>query len=93
MEETLKILVDRFQKGLLTTPNIQVTNMRVSDEVLDFTDDDPNPNIGRVINFERCLIKKSQLTRIKISNGNFEVGFCTESTLENCTFESTNFQE
>ena len=36
MQETLKILVDRYKKGLLTTPNIQVTNMILSAEVLNF---------------------------------------------------------
>ncbi len=38
MEKKLTILVDRYQKGLLTTPNIQVTNMIVFDEVLNFPD-------------------------------------------------------
>lgn len=27
MGDTLKILVDRYKKGLLNTPNIQVTDM------------------------------------------------------------------
>ena len=85
MEETLKMLVDRYQKGLLTTPNIQVTNMILSDEVLNFS--------SMELSFSNCMVKKSQLTSIKISNGNFELGFFTESTLENCTFQSTNFQE
>ena len=89
MEETLKMLVDRYQKGLLTTPNIQVTNMILSDEVLNFPDDTTSMDVS----FSNCMVKKSQLTSIKISNGNFELGFFTESTLENCTFESTNFQE
>lgn len=92
MEETLKILVDRYNKGLLTTPNIQVTNMILSDEVLNFPDYTTRMDVMDV-SFSNCLVKKSQLTSIKISNGDFESGFFTESTLENCTFESTNFQE
>lgn len=54
---------------------------------------DPDPMMGMNCSFSNCLVKKSQLTRIKISNGNFELGFFTESNLENCTFQSTNFQE
>jgi uncharacterized protein YjbI with pentapeptide repeats len=45
------------------------------------------------LSFSRCMIKKSELTSIKICNGNFESGFFTEFTLENCIFENTNFQE
>jgi len=89
MKETLQILVDRYKTGLLTTPNIQVTNMIFSDKVLNFSDDTTSMDVS----FRNCMVKKSQLTRIKISNGNFEFGFFTESTLENCTFESRNFQE
>jgi hypothetical protein len=36
MKETLKILVDRYKKGLLTT-NIQLINMILSDEMLILT--------------------------------------------------------
>ena len=45
------------------------------------------------VSFSNCMIKKSELTSIKICNGNFELGVFTESTLENCIFENTNFQE
>lgn len=89
MEETLTILVDRYKKGLLKTPNIQVINMRLFDEVVNF----PYYPTSIDVSFSNCLVKKSQLTSIKISNGDFELGFFTESTLENCTFENTNFQE
>ncbi len=33
---TLKSLVDNYKQGLLDTLNIQITNMRLSDEVLKF---------------------------------------------------------
>jgi uncharacterized protein YjbI with pentapeptide repeats len=92
MEETLKILVDRYKKGLLTTPNIQLINMRFSDEMLIFPDT-MDDNFCMDVCFSWCLMKKSDLTSIKICNGNFESGFFTESTLENCIFENTNFQE
>ena len=95
MEKKLNILVDRYEKGLLNTPNIQVTNMIVFDEVLNFPDYTTSDDDSLTMNmsFCRCLVKNSQLKRIKISNANFESGFFTGSTLENCTFESTNFQE
>lgn len=88
MEKTLKNLVDHYKKGLLTTPNIQVTNMILSDEVLDFLDDSVMD-----VSFSFCLVKDSQLTSITIYNGNFELGHFIESTLENCTFVNTHFQE
>ena len=74
IEETLKILVDRYKKRLLNTPNIQLINMRFSDEMLIFADimDD---DLGINVIFSRCMIKKSELTNIKISNENFESGF------------------
>jgi uncharacterized protein YjbI with pentapeptide repeats len=92
MKETLKILVDRYKKGLLTTPNIQLINMILSDEMLIFADN-MDDDLGMDVSFSNCMVKKSELTGIKICNGNFEVGLFTESTLENCIFESTNFQE
>ena len=69
--------------------------MIVFDEVLNFPNDTTSDDDSFTMNmsFCRCLVKKSQLTRIKISNANFESGFFTGSTLENCTFESINFQE
>jgi len=90
MKETLKILVDRYKKGLLTTPNIQLIHMILSDEVLNFSYElQQSMNVS----LSRCLVKKSQLTRIKTSNGDFASGFFTESILENCTFENTFFNE
>lgn len=91
MEETLKSLVDRYREGLLPTPNIQVTDMVLSDETILFADN-IDDNLGDV-SFSNCMVKNSSLTSIKICNGNFELGFFTESTFKNCTFESTNFQE
>lgn len=86
---TLKSLVDNYKQGLLDTPNIQITNMRLSDEVLKF----PTYTLSLDVSFSNCLVTKSFLTNIKISNGNFELGFFTQSTFENCTFKRTNFQE
>ena len=89
MARTLKNLVDNYKQGLLDTPNIQITNMRLSDEVLNF----PSYTLSLDVSFSNCLVKKSYLTSIKISKGNFELGFFTQSTFENCTFKRTNFQE
>ena len=85
MEETLKNLIDRHKKGLLTTPNIQLINMILSDEMVTVSDAN--------VSFCRCLIKKSELTAIKIFDANCESAFFTESSFKNCIFESTNFQE
>ena len=59
MEETLKILVDRSKKGLLTTPNIQVTNMILSDEVLNFPDDTTSMDVSFFSNGNVWLKKVS----------------------------------
>jgi len=91
MEQKLQRLVDRYQQGLLPTPNIQVTDMVLSDETIVFVND-IDDNLGDVT-FSSSMVKNSSLTSIKICNGNFELGFFTESTFNNCTFESANFQE
>jgi len=55
MEETLKILVDSYKKGLLTTTNIQVINMILSDEVLNSPDDTTSMDLS----LSNCMGKKS----------------------------------
>jgi uncharacterized protein YjbI with pentapeptide repeats len=85
MTQSLQNLVDRYKKKLLSIPNIQLTNMVLSDEVLLIPDMDSS--------FTRCMINKSELTDIKICNGNFDCGFFTHSALKNCIFENSSFQE
>lgn len=76
---------------MLPTPNIQVTDMVLSDETI-ICSDNIDDNLGDV-SFSNSMVKNSSLTSMNICNGNFELGFFTESTFKNCTFESTNFQE
>lgn len=66
--------------------------MVLSDKILIFADN-MNDDLGMNMNFSNCMIKKSELTSIKICNGNFKLGLFTEFTLENCICENTNFQE
>jgi hypothetical protein len=74
IKKTLKILVDRYKKGLLSTPNIQLINMRVSDEMLIFPDP-INYDFWIDLSFSWGVIKKSQLTSIKVCFGNFASAF------------------
>lgn len=80
MRQTLKFLMDSYRQGLLTPPNIQIIDAILSDEVLNFPDS-YNDGMSMDVTFSNCLIKKSNLTSIKISHGNFELGFFTESIL------------
>lgn len=81
MAKTLKNLIESYQKGELSTPNIQVTDMVLSDETILFAEN-IDDNLGDV-SFSNCMVKNSSLTSIKICNGNFELGFFTESTFKN----------
>jgi uncharacterized protein YjbI with pentapeptide repeats len=88
MSETLKNLIECYQKGELNTPNLQIIDKIFSDEVINLPDD-----VLLDLTFSRAFLEKSRLTKIKFCNGSFGSSFLKDCFLENCVFANINFQE
>ena len=88
MTKTLKNLIECYQKGELSTPNIQVIDKIFSDEMINLPDD-----VLLDLTFSRAFFEKSRLTKIRFCNGSFGSSFFKDCFLENCVFSNINFQE
>ena len=88
MAETLKNLIESYDKGELSTPNIQVIEKRFSDEMINLPDD-----VLLDLTFSRAFFKKSRLTKIRFCNGSFEFSVFKDCFLENCVFSNIDFRE
>ena len=88
MAETLKNLIESYQKGNLSTPNIQVIDKIFSDEIINLPDD-----VLLDLTFSRAFFEKSRLTKIRFCNGSFGSSFFKDCFLENCVFSNIDFQE
>ena len=88
MTKTLKNLIECYQKGELSTPNIQVIDKIFSDEMINLPDD-----VLLDLTFSRAFFEKSRFTKIRFCNGSFGSSFFKDCFLENCVFSNINFQE
>lgn len=70
MAEKLKNLIESYQKGKLSTPNMQVIDKIFSDEIINLLDD-----VLLDLTFSRAFFEKSRLTKIRFCNGIFEMYF------------------
>lgn len=86
--ETLQNLIEYYQKGEFSTPNIQAINKIFSDERIYLPD-------GVLLNLtlSRAFFEKSHLTKIRFRNGSFASSFFKDYFLENCVFSNIDFQE
>ena len=83
-KKTLKNIIHNYHCGLLSTPNIQVFDKKLSDEIIKF------PNQQMVL--DSSAFKNSDLINMKFINVNFESSYFENCTFENCIFENTIFQ-
>lgn len=86
--KTLKNLIESYQKGELSTPNMQIIDKIFSDEIINLPDD-------RLLDltFSRAFFERSRLTKTKFYNGSFGSSFFKDCFLENCVFSNIHFQE
>ena len=88
MAETLKNLIESYQKGKLSTPNMQVIDKIFSDEIINLPD-----GVLLDLTFSWAFFEKSHLTKIRFRNGSFASSFFKDCFLENCVFSNIDFQE
>ena len=84
MIETLKSIIDSYNSGLLSTPNIQVVEKKLSDETIKFSSE-----LIDDLTFSCSTFKNSHLINMHFVNVNFESSFFEGCIIENCIFENT----
>jgi uncharacterized protein YjbI with pentapeptide repeats len=84
MGKTLKSIIDSYHSGLLSTPNIQVLDKKLSDETIKF----PSKLIADRT-FNSSTFKNSDLINMEFINVNFESSYFEKCLVENCIFENT----
>jgi uncharacterized protein YjbI with pentapeptide repeats len=88
MTETLKNLIECYQRGKLSTPNIQVIDKIFSDEMINLPDD-----VLLDLTFSRAFFEKSRLTKIRFCNGSFGSSFFKDSLFMDCIFVDSDISE
>jgi uncharacterized protein YjbI with pentapeptide repeats len=83
MSETLKSIIDSYHSGLLSTPNIQVFEKKLSDETIKF----PIELIAD-LTFDSSTFKNSDLINMEFINVNFESSYFEKCLVKNCIFEN-----
>jgi uncharacterized protein YjbI with pentapeptide repeats len=86
MSETLKSIINSYHSGLLSTPNIQVLDKKLSDETIKF----PSKLIADRI-FNSSTFKNSDLINMEFINVNFESSYFEKCLLENTILEAAEF--
>lgn len=88
MNKILKTIIDSYRSGLLSTPNIQVIEKKLSDETIRFP-----KKLMADLTFNSSAFKNSHLINMEFINVNFELSYFEKCLVENCIFENTIFQE
>ena len=88
MAETLKNLIESYQKGKLSTPNMQVIDKIFSDEIINLPDD-----VLLDLTFSRAFFEKSRLTKIRFCNGSFGSSFFKDCLFMDCIFLDSEISE
>jgi uncharacterized protein YjbI with pentapeptide repeats len=81
MNETLKSIIDSYRSDLLSPPNIQVFEKKLSDETIKF----PNKLMAD-LTFDSCTFKNLDLIKMELFNVNFESSSFEKCLIENCIF-------
>lgn len=68
MSETLKSIIDSYRSGILSTPNIQVFEKKLSDETIKFPS-----KLMADLTFASSTFKNSDLINMEFINVNFEL--------------------
>jgi uncharacterized protein YjbI with pentapeptide repeats len=84
MSETLKSIIDSYHFGLLSTPNIQVFEKKLADEIIKFP-----IKLMADLTFDSSTFKNSDLINMKFINVNFESSCFEKCLVENCIFKNT----
>nr|QYB19233.1 hypothetical protein [Climaconeis cf. scalaris]QYB19344.1 hypothetical protein [Climaconeis cf. scalaris] len=87
MSETLKSIIASYRFVLLSTPNIQVLEKKLSDEIIKF----PSKPMAD-LTFDSSTFKNSDLINMEFINVNFESSYFKKCLVENCIFENTIFR-
>jgi uncharacterized protein YjbI with pentapeptide repeats len=87
MNETLKRIIENYRAGLLSTPNIQVIEKKLSDETIQF------PRKENLVNCEYATFKNSDLLNMKLINIYLGRSYFEKCLIENCIFENIIFQD
>jgi len=87
MSETLKSIIDSYHSGLLSTPNIQVFEKKLSDEIIKFP-----IKLMADLTFASSTFKNSDLINMEFINVNFESSYFEKCLVQNCIFENTILQ-
>ena len=87
MSETLKSISDNYRSGLLSTPNIQVFEKKLSDETIKFPSE-----LMVDLTFASSTFKNSELINMEFINVDFESSYFEKCLVENCIFENTILQ-
>jgi uncharacterized protein YjbI with pentapeptide repeats len=88
MTKTLKNLIECYQKGELSTPNIQVIDKIFSDEMINLPDD-----VLLDLTFSRAFFEKSRFTKIRFCNGSFGSSFFKDCLFMDCIFVDSDISE
>lgn len=84
MSETLKSIIGSYHSGLLSTPNIQVFEKKLTDEIIKFP-----IKLMADLTFDSSTFKNSDLINMEFINVNFESSCFEKCSVENCIFENT----
>lgn len=87
MPRTLKNIIEHYNTEKLNTPNVQIINERLSNEIINLPD-----GVLLDLTFSRSFFDRSSLTKIKFCNGSFNLSFFKDCVLENCVFSNIHFQ-
>ena len=87
MSETLKSIMDSYRSGLLSTPNIQVLEKRLSNETIKFPE-----KLMANTTFYFSTFKNSSLVKMQFINVHLESSYFENCIFENCIFEKTHFR-
>jgi uncharacterized protein YjbI with pentapeptide repeats len=88
MVKTLKNLIESYQKGELSKPNMQVIDEIFSDEMINLPDD-----VLLDLTFSRAFFEKSRLTKIRFCNGSFGSSFFKDCLFMDCILVDSDILE
>lgn len=86
--DNLKNLIVSYQKGELSTPNIQVIGKKLSDETIEFPD-----SLMADLTCSWSTFKRSDLVNMEFIHVNFESSFFEDCLIQNCVFKNVIMTE
>ena len=86
MKQKLQTLIANYRAKLLATPNIQVIETKLSNEVIKFSGQQMHNTV-----LEESTFKSSTLINMKFIYSNFNSSYFEKCLIENCIFNNTYF--